>query len=145
MMLIPGAPRLYDTENWMRIFTGSLYGLSLSMLLTPYITLTMWREPTGERTLQGWGELLLLVNVIAVLVILVQTEAAFLFWPVSIMTVGGALGLMSLMNTSIITIATGQVNVYVSWRQLAVPLLIGVALALVEFTAIGAMRASIGL
>ncbi|HJW84273.1 MAG TPA: DUF2085 domain-containing protein, partial [Anaerolineae bacterium] len=145
LMLIPGAPHLYETENWMRLLTGSLYGLAISMLLTPYVTVTLWREPSGERTLKGWGELLLLVNLAAVLAMLALTEADFLFWPLVAVSVVGVLGLMGLMNTSIVTIAAGRVNVYAGWRQLAVPLLFGVALSLVEFVAIGAFRASLGL
>ena len=57
-MLI-GLPHPYETENWRRVFTGSLYGLAISLLVTPFITVMLWREPTGERTLKGWGELLL--------------------------------------------------------------------------------------
>ena len=143
LMLIPGAPHLYNTENWMRLFTGSLYGLSISMLLTPYITVTMWREPSGARTLKGWGELLLLVNVAAALVMLALTGAEFLFWPLIIVSVVGVLGLMGLMNMSIVTIALNRVNSYAGWRDLVVPLLFGVALSLVEFVAIGAFRASL--
>jgi len=143
LMLIPGAPHLYETENWMRLLTGSLYGLAISMLLTPYVTVTLWREPSGERTLKDWGELLLLVNLAAVLAMLALTEADFLFWPLVVVSVVGVLGLMGLMNTSIVTIAAGRVNVYRGWRQLAVPLLFGVVLSLVEFVAIGAFRASL--
>ena len=74
---------------------------------------------------------------------LTLTEADFLFWPLLAVSVVGVLGLMGLMNTSIVTIAAGRVNVYAGWRQLAVPLLFGVALSLVEFVAIGAFRASL--
>jgi uncharacterized membrane protein len=143
VQLIPGAPYLYVTENWMRALTGSLYGIATSMLLTPYITMTMWREPSGDRTLKGWGELLLVVNVVAVLVMLVLTEASFLLWPLVVLSMAGVIGLMALMNTSIVIILFKRVNVYAGWRDLSIPLMAGVALALVEFVALGAFRAAV--
>jgi uncharacterized membrane protein len=35
MMLIPGAPHLYETDNWMRLFTGSLYGIAIRPASAP--------------------------------------------------------------------------------------------------------------
>jgi uncharacterized membrane protein len=143
LMLIPGAPHLYETENWMRMFTGSLYGIAVSLLLTPYVAVTIWREPTGERTLKSWGELLLLVNVAAVLGMLALSEASFLLWPLVIVSMVGVVGLMSLMNTSIVIILARRANSYATFRQLSLPGLVGLGLALVEFVAIGMLRAGV--
>jgi len=142
--MLVGLPHLYETENWMRLFTGSLYGIAISALLTPYITVTLWREPTGQRTLHGWGELLLLVNVAAVSVMLALTEASFLLWPVVIISVLGVGSLMAAMNTSIVAMLAGRANTYSGWRDLLAPSLAGISLALVEFVAIGALRAAAG-
>jgi len=141
MMLIPGAPHVYETDNWMRLFTGSLYGIAISALLTPYVTVTLWREPTGDRTLQGWGELLLLANIAIVLAMLALSQASFLLWPLVTISMVGVVGLMALMNTSIVTVLAGKVNAYSGWRDLFVPGMIGIALALAEFTLIDALRA----
>jgi hypothetical protein len=142
--MLVGLPHPYATENWMRLFTGSLYGIAISALLTPYITVTLWREPTGQRTLYGWGELLLLVNVAAVLVMLALTQVSALLWPLVIVSVLGVLGLMAAMNTSIVVMLTARANTYAGWRDLLAPGLAGVGLALAEFVAIGALRAAAG-
>jgi uncharacterized membrane protein len=143
MMLIPGAPHLYETDNWMRLFTGSLYGIAISALLTPYVTVTLWREPTGERTLKSWGEVLLLVNVAGAIAMLALSQASFLLWPLVAISMLGVVGLMSLMNTSIVTVLAGKANAYSGWRELLRPGLFGLALALVEFTLIGALRVGV--
>jgi len=137
-----GLPHPYETENWMRVFTGSLYGLAISLLVTPFITAMLWREPTGERTLKGWGELLVLVNVTAVMVMVVLTGAAFLLWPLVLVSVAGVVGLLSMMNVSLLAAATGKVNTFSRWRALLVPGAIAVALALIEIVAIAATRAA---
>ncbi len=142
--MLVGLPHLYETENWMRLFTGSLYGIAISALLTPYVTVTLWREPTGRRTLHGWGELLLLVNVAAVLVMLALTRASILLWPLVIVSMVGVVGLMAAMNTSIVAMLAGRANTYAGWRDLLAPGLAGVGLSLAEFVAIGALRAAAG-
>jgi len=141
-MLI-GLPHPYETENWMRVFTGSLYGLAISLVVTPFITVMLWREPTGERTLKGWGELLLLVNVTGGIVMVALTEASFLLWPLVAVSVAGVVSLMTLMNLSIVVTLAGKANAYTGWRDLAAPGLVGVSLALVEFTGIGLLRVGI--
>lgn len=141
-MLI-GLPHPYETENWMRVFTGSLYGLAISLLVTPLITVMLWREPTGERTLKGWGELLLVVNITSVMVMVALTEASFLLWPLVAVSVVGVVGLMTLMNLSIVATLAGKANTYVGWRDLVAPGLVGISLTLVEFTGIGLLRAGL--
>lgn len=143
MMLIPGAPHLYETQNWMRLFTGALYGLAVSMLLTPYVTVTLWREPSGERTLKSPGELLLLVNVAAVLVMLALSQASFLLWPLVTVSMVGVIGLMGLMMTSIVVVLIGKVNAYAGWRELLAPGAAGVALSIVGLVVIDMLRAGV--
>jgi hypothetical protein len=142
-LMLVGLPHLYETHNWLRMFTGSLYGIAISLLLTPYVTMTLWREPSGERTLKSWGELFALFNVVALLGMVALSEADFLLWPLVTVSVAGVLGLMGLMNLSIVTILAGKVNVYAGWRDLLVPGLIGVALTVIEFTVIGLLRAQL--
>jgi len=141
--MLLGLPHVYETQNWMRVFTGSLYGLAVSLMLTPYVTLTLWREPTGDRTLKGWGELLLLVNGVGAFGALALTEAPFLLWPLVVVSVVGVVGLMGLLNLSITAALSGRLNAFVGWRDWLRPGLIGVALTLVEFVGIGVLRAGV--
>lgn len=141
LAILAGLPHLYETQNWMRVFTGMLYGIAASLLLTPYVMVTLWREPSGDPSMENWVELLLLVNAGAALAMLALTEASFLLWPLVIVSVAGVLGLMGLMNVSIVSMLAGRVNVFAGWRDWLVPGLAGVALTLAELTAIAAMRA----
>lgn len=139
-MLIPGAPHLYDTQNWMRLFTGSLYGVAVSALLTPMINVSLWREPGGDGALENWGEVALVAGVAVALAMLALTQADFLLWPLTVVSVLGAVGLMAILNTSIVAIAIGKVNAYARWRDLFTPGLAGLGLALAELVVIAALR-----
>jgi len=141
-MLIPGAPHLYDTQNWMRLFTGSLYGVAVSALLTPMINVSLWREPGGDSALENWREAALIAGVAIALAMLALTQADFLLWPLTAVSVIGAVGLMAVLNTSIVAIAIGRVNAYTGWRELFTPGLAGIGLALTELVVIAALRAN---
>ena len=87
--------------------------------------------------------MLLLVNITSVMVMAALTEASFLLWPLVAVSVVGVVGLMTLMNLSIVATLAGKANTYVGWRDLVAPGLVGISLALVEFTGIGLLRAGL--
>ena len=142
--IIPNAPQLYHTTNLHRIITGTLYGLALSALFPPIFNSAIWSEPSGERTIKNWRELgvLLLVAAIEIAILLAFTDQMLI--PISIITIGGILLLLSLLNSVIMLSVRKMENAVSAWRQLALPLLFGLALGLIEVTALVAMRVSIG-
>jgi uncharacterized membrane protein len=142
--IIPGAPQLYHTTNLHRILTGTLYGLALSVLFPPIFNSAIWAVPSGERTIKNWRELGLLLLVVGLEIALVVAFTDQLLLPVSIITIGGILLLLSLLN-SVILLSTRQLeNAVGTWRQLALPALFGLALGLIEITVLVGLRASIG-
>lgn len=142
--IIPGAPQLYHTTNLHRIITGTLYGLALSALFPPVFNSAIWAAPSGERTIKNWRELglLLLVAAIEIAVVLVFTDQLLI--PISIISIGGILLLLSLLNSVIMLSVRKLENAVSTWRQLALPMLFGLALGLIEITLLVGFRASIG-
>jgi uncharacterized membrane protein len=142
--IIPGAPQLYHTTNVMRIITGTLYGLALSALFPPIFNSAIWAAPSGERTIKNWRELggLLLAAAIEIAIVLAFTDQVLI--PISIITMGGILLLLSLLNSVIMLGARKMENAIGTWRQLALPMLFGLALGLIEITLLVGFRASIG-
>jgi len=141
--IFPNAPQLYHTTNVHRLITGLLYGLAISALFPPFFNGAIWRQPSGEQTIKNWRELLAMLIFVGVEAALVLTQADYLLLPVTVVSVGGALLLLSLLN-SIIWLSTRRLeNALTGWRQLAFPLVFGLALALIEITALGAFRAQL--
>jgi uncharacterized membrane protein len=142
--VIPGAPQLYHTTNVLRIITGTLYGLALSALFPPVFNSAIWSAPGGERTIKNWRELGLLVVAVAIEIALVLAFTDQLLIPISIITIGGILLLLSLLNSVIMLSVRKMESAVSTWRQLALPMLFGLAVGLIEITALVAMRVSIG-
>jgi uncharacterized membrane protein len=142
--IIPGAPQLYHTTNLIRIITGTLYGLAISALFPPFFNAAIWTQPSGERTIRNWRELVVMLIGAAGGVAVVLTLGDWLLYPVAILTLGGALGLLAMLNSVIILSTMKLENALSQWRQMALPLVFGLAAGLIEITLLDALRVSLG-
>jgi uncharacterized membrane protein len=141
--IIPGAPQLYHTTNIHRIVTGTLFGIAMCLLFFPVFSTAIWRQPSGDRSLKNWRELIGLVLVALALDAIVLTQADWLFYPITILSIAGPLLLLSFMGAIIVLTLRNLVNNIDRWKQMALPMFAGVALGLVLITMMDFFRASI--
>ena len=141
--IIPGAPQLYHTTNVHRIVTGTLFGIAMCMLFFPVFSTAIWRQPSGDRSVKNWRELIALVLVAFALDAIVLTQADWLFYPITILSIAGPLLLLGFMGAIIVLTMRNLANSVERWRQLAAPLFAGVALGLVLITIMDVFRASV--
>ena len=141
--VIPGAPQLYHTTNIQRIVTGTLFGLAMCMLFFPIFSTAIWRQPSGDRSVKNWRELLVMMLVAFALDAVVLTQADWLFYPITILSIVGPLLLLGFMGAIIVLTMRNLANSVDRWRQLAAPLFAGVALGLVLITIMDVFRASV--
>jgi hypothetical protein len=143
LSIIPGAPQLYHTTNIHRIVTGTLFGLAMCLLFFPVFSTAIWRQPSGDRSVKNWRELFGMMLAAFVIDAVVLTQADWLFYPVTILSIFGPLLLLGFMGAIIVLTMRNLANSVDRWRQLAAPLLAGVALGLVLITIMDVFRASV--
>jgi uncharacterized membrane protein len=141
--IIPGAPQLYHTTNVHRIVTGTLFGIAMCLLFFPVFSTAIWRQPSGDRSLKNWRELIGLMLVAFALDAIVLTQADWLFYPITILSIAGPLLLLSFMGAIIVLTLRNLVNNIDRWKQMALPMFAGVALGLVLITIMDVFRASV--
>ena len=141
--IIPGAPQLYHTTNIHRIVTGSLFGIAMCMLFFPVFSTAIWRQPSGDRSVKNWRELIVMMLVAFAIDAVVLTQADWLLYPVTIVSIAGPLLLLSFMGAIIVLTLRNLANSVDRWRQLATPMFAGLALGLVLITMMDVFRASI--
>jgi uncharacterized membrane protein len=141
--IIPGAPQLYHTTNVHRIVTGTLFGLAMCMLFFPVFSTAIWRQPSGERSVKHWRELIVMVLVAFALDAIVLTQADWLFYPITILSIAGPLLLLGFMGAIIVLTLRNLVNTVDRWKQLALPMFAGVGLGLVLITLMDFFRAAV--
>lgn len=141
MTFFPGAPSLYEPMNWLRLTTGMLNGLALITFVFPIFNFTLLRETTGERVLKNIWEVLALLPIVALLVWIIQAEIAALLYPLAMLSSLGVVVMLTMINTMIAAVVLGREGYAQTWRQALIPLTVGIALAILQMTAMVLLRA----
>jgi uncharacterized membrane protein len=141
MTFFPGAPNLYEPQNWLRLTTGMLNGLALVIIVFPIFSFTLWRDTTRDRVIKNVWEILAILPVVAILIVIVQAEIGYLLYPLAILSSLGVLMMLVLINSMIATVVVGREGQARTWTQAMVPLTIGTALAILQVAGMGLLRA----
>jgi len=141
LTLFPGAPHLYEPQNWLRLTTGTLEGIALAAIVLPVFNQTMWADATGERSLRDLRELgaVMLLSVVAIGLVL--TELPLLLYPLAILSSVSVLWMFALINTVVATVVARRENTAHTWLDAAPVMIVGLALALTELSVIDFGRA----
>jgi len=140
LTLLPNAPHLYDPHNLLRLITGMLNGLALSIIVYPILNFLLWKEADAGRVIRNFRELGYFLIPAALLIWVVQTQASFLLYPVATLSILGVLIMLTLINTAIILIVTRREGKAVDWRDAFLPLLLGLLAAFLELGMLGSLH-----
>jgi len=139
--LMLGRPVLYEPQNLLRLMTGTLHGLALSIIVFPIFNFTLWKEPDAKPALGGLRDLGLIIFLLALpMVVLVQAQLDFLLYPVAMISVLGVLAILTVVNSLIIIIAIRREAQAVAWWDAALPIALGFGATLIEIAVIVALR-----
>jgi uncharacterized membrane protein len=138
--LFPGAPSLYEPQNWLRLATGSGMGLVMSVALYPVFNQTVWRDWDKRPALPGLRSLGILVALAALLYGLVLSENPLILYPLALLSAGTVLLLLTLVYTMICLIVLRYENRFMMIKQLLFPLVSGFGIALVQIVALDLIR-----
>lgn len=141
MTFFPGAPNLYQPQNWLRLTTGLLNGLTLIIFVFPVFNFTLWRDPLRERAIKNIWELLAFLPVVALLILVLQAEVDVLLYPLAILSSLGVVLMLTIINSMIATVVLGREGYAQRGSQALVSLTIGLALAILQLTAMVLLRA----
>ncbi len=138
LTFFPRAPHLYEPHNWLRLTTGTLNGLAMSALVFPVINGSLWHASRVDReaSIRSFKELLLFLAAAAGIILIVLAEIPFLLVPLAIISTLGVMVMLGIVNTMFVLIATRRENYARTWRDIVVPVTMGLA---ASFVLIGGM------
>ena len=138
LTLFPNAPYLYQPQNWLRLTTGTLNGLAMSVIVYPVISASLWQANLlkPERVLKNFKELLFFLLGAAAVIFTVWWQHPLLLYPVTILSTLGVLLMLGLVNTGLILVLTRREGYARTWGDTVLPLTMGLAAA---FLMIGGM------
>lgn len=139
LTFFPGFPHLYEPRNWLRLTTGALNGMALSAIVYPVLNYSLWRDASSTPSVRNFRELGVMVAGAGILVGVVLLEPPPLLYPLAIASGLGVLALLTVLNTTLL-LMLGREATATNWRQAALPLVVGLAVAFIEIAAIDIVR-----
>jgi uncharacterized membrane protein len=136
----PQLPHLYTPRNWLRLLTGMGTGLAMGVMVMPSLAQTLWAVPRYQPVVETWTDFLRLVAVGGTAVVLVLSNQPTLLYVLALASVAGQLLVVAALNVVVFLIVLRRDGRAESWRETAVPLLIGLALAITELSLISLFR-----
>jgi uncharacterized membrane protein len=135
---------LYEPQNWLRLTTGALNGLTMSALIFPVFNFTLWRDSSPERSIRNLRDLAVLVLLegclIGLVLLAVFVQQPFVLYPLAFLSAMGILTLLTLVNSLLVLMFTQRDNMVTRWREAVIPIMGGFMLSLVQIGVIDFIR-----
>ncbi|MBE7471927.1 MAG: DUF2085 domain-containing protein [Anaerolineales bacterium] len=143
LSFFPKLPHLYEPQNWLRLTTGSLHGLTMSALVFPIMNGGFWHASRAkmEPVIKNFRELLLFLGGIMGIILIVLWEQPFLLYPLALLSTLGVLLMLSIVGSMFVLILTRQEGAARTWSDLILPGVMGLAIAILIIEAMGGIRA----
>jgi len=126
LALFPGAPYLYEPANPLRLLTGLLEGLSLTLVIWPVVAFTLWRHPKPVPVV-SLPEFAASVLAGVAVVVLLSFHLPGLLYLGGVVSILGLLTLFALLNALLLVVALRREGTLDTSRQ-ALRLLAGTCL-----------------
>jgi uncharacterized membrane protein len=138
--ILPNIPNIYVPNNTLRELTGSGMGLGMAVMLFPAFNQTIWLDGVDEPAITGWKAFGLLLVIQFTFDLLVLGESPIVLYPLTIIGALGVWLLLTMVYSMVWVMVMGQDNQFSSLRQLWLPLLAGLTIAMIQTAAIDTLR-----
>lgn len=132
----------YTDSNTLRAITGTLAGMSLTILVVPVFNRLVWREPEAVAIADDYFDLLGYLGGSVIVIISLLQAPSLLYYPLSLASMAGLLITLTMVNTCIILVSSRRENSVENERGLFVPALGGLVFTCCEILLINLVRAS---
>lgn len=133
-------PTLYTPQNWLRLTTGVLSGIGLAGLTQPFFNSITWKRGYNRRSFENWGELAVMLSIGLLLGLATASGWDWLYWPIALLTVGGLIVALLVINSMIFTVALRRENRADTVLDMLTPLSLLFIFSVGELILFGAMR-----
>lgn len=145
LVSIPWLPPLYPPQNWLRLVTGTFYGIAISTIAYPVFSVSLWHvsRQRNEAVIENAVELMgfLLVGGLAVLLVLWQNP--LLLVPLAILSTVGVLAVLGMIGTVMVLVITRREANASSWQDAIIPIVTGLAIAFLFIDGMGWFKMAI--
>jgi uncharacterized membrane protein len=143
VVLATGNTLFYPPQNWLRLVTGALMGVSLSAFVAALMNQAIWRDPADAPTVGSWRDVARLLLIALGIIVIVLWRPDFLYGPIALTSSLGAVTLLTIVNGLLVLIMMRRHGQIERWSQLILPMIAGLCLSIIQIGLIDLLRASL--
>lgn len=135
---VPGLPQLYPSQNWLRLATGPLHGIAISVIFYPVVSISVWHPDLLQNValIETPAELAAFLTGGVIIILLVLWQSPLLLLPLAVLSTLGVLAILTLINTIFVLVITRREAMARTWHDVVIPGTMALALS---FLLIGGM------
>lgn len=130
--MFPGFEGIYPSSNLFRLITGMGVGLGIGTVLFVVFNRTVWKDWVNASPFKGWFAFPALIAIAAAVIVLIQTNQPAVLYPVMILSGMAIFVVLSGVYTVVAVMLLGRENELLEWKQLILPILMGMTIALLQ-------------
>jgi uncharacterized membrane protein len=138
--LFPGAPSLYEPQNWLRLLTGTGMGLVIAGALFPSFNQTVWANWEPVPAITGLRSLGIMILLGLLLDGIVLTQNPLILYPLALVSAAGVIVLLTIVYCMVWLMILRAENRFLHVKQLLFPLLAGFGTALAQIVLLDLVR-----
>jgi uncharacterized membrane protein len=142
-LILPEFRGLYEPNNTLRLITGMYAGLAFITLVLPLFNNMMWAGTDHRRLLETWKELAGLLFLVTLVTLVTLTRLQLVLLIFGWISAFGVVLMLTLINSVMVASLLKRERQYRQIREMWLPLLAGVAMALVLIGTIDYFRYSV--
>ncbi len=145
LLLARGEVFLYMPQNWLRLVTGALMGVTLSSFVVPLFNSAVWRPDlsAAQPSVAAWRDIARLLAVAGSVIGLVLWQPAFLYGPIAVISSLGVIFLLVVVNMLLVVLLMRKEARIARWSELTLPIVAGVFFTFTEIMLIVIARAAL--
>lgn len=136
----PGFAQGYQPSNLFRLITGTGVGLGIGAILTPLFNQTAWADWINRSFFEKWYSFPILLLLAALMVAGVYSQHPVILLPAMVISGLSVVFLLSSLHSVLALMLTRRSNLQLTWRQMMLPLLIGLNVAFVQILVTSLLR-----
>jgi uncharacterized membrane protein len=133
-------PHLYTPNNFLRLTTGMVHGITMGGLLGPVANSILWDDAKPEPVVANFWQYLALIGVGLVINTMVLSGLDIFLYPLAVLSAAGVVTILTLINTAVSTSLMRRENTAHTFRDAIPQLLTGLLLTTLLIGGIDLMR-----